>query len=227
MAVFAIRELYRLDPGYVLAPERYDPRRATNARVDQTIGDVAEIVAELVDSRRADPQRRYVVLDTGDAQEGLLRVRRGPTPPAEIGSAKKRLQPGDVIISRLRPYLRQVAYVDPGAYDTVADVETAPIDLVCSTEFYVLRGRNDLDLAFLVPWLLSDPVQEVLAASQEGGHHPRFSQSTLEGLGIPASLLQGRSEASAEVRNAVASARQSDLAFRRLIRACNVAAQAG
>ena len=68
--------------------------------------------------------------------------------------------PGDVIISRLRPYLRQVAFVDSDirGYELSATI-------LCSTEFFVLRAIEQESIAFLVPFLLSQSTQQVLAAS--------------------------------------------------------------
>lgn len=73
---------------------------------------------------------------------GYLRV---PPTSEQLNSNKKILKTGDVIISRLRPYLRQVAYVDIDSN----------LQLCASTEFYVLRARNNESIAFLVPFLLS------------------------------------------------------------------------
>ena len=83
-------------------------------------------------------------------------------------AVKKIIKAGDVIISRLRPYLKQVAFVDKVLcehYDSV----------LCSTEYFVLRSKDQhISIAFIVPVLLSREVQNMLISSQEGGHHPRF-----------------------------------------------------
>ena len=81
-------------------------------------------------------------INTSDAMGGYLRV---PSTPEQLNSNKKILKTGDVIISRLRPYLHQVAYVDIDSN----------LQLCASTEFYVLRARNNESIAFLVPFLLS------------------------------------------------------------------------
>ena len=80
---------------------------------------------------------------------------------------------------------------------------------MCSSEFYVLESKDGSSIAFLVPFLLSQRVQSVLAASQEGGHHPRFNERTLKSLPIPAFLLERRVELSTIVEHAVAQARQA------------------
>ena len=91
------------------------------------------------------------------------------------------IRPRQVVISRLRPYLRQVAWVDAG----LLAEQTPGTELICSTEFFVLESVGSASVAFLVPFLLSLPIQAVLAAAQAGGHHPRFNERTLMTLPIP------------------------------------------
>ena len=198
MAQVAVRAADALDAGWILAPERYDPR-LTAGGAGVALGDLAEVVREHVVPERAAPGA-FLVLDTGDAQEGVLLppAAREPVPATALGSAKKAARPGDVLISRLRPYLRQVALVDAAL---------TPATVACSTEFYVLRSRDGRSIAFLIAYLLSAPVQERLAAAQEGGHHPRFRQDALESLVVPESVVAARGELSAAVEQAVALAR--------------------
>ena len=198
MAQLAVRSATALAPGWVLAPERYDPRLAAGGP-GTPLGALAEIVREHVTPARA-TGGPYLVLDTGDAQEGVLLPPAGrvPVPGSALGSAKKVARPGDVLISRLRPYLRQVALVDGGLTGAT---------IACSSEFHVLRGRDGRSVAFLVAFLLSAPAQEVLAAAVEGGHHPRFRQEALEALVVPDAVLEARDELSAQVERAVAQAR--------------------
>jgi hypothetical protein len=216
MAQFAAVAVSHLDSGLVLAPERYDPRRTTKALDGIPLGEIAEVIRDQVYATSCDKDRRYMVLDTGDAQEGVIRVSKPPVNRDGIGSAKKRLQPNDVIVSRLRPYLRQVAYVDPGLFK----FDGERVDLLCSTEFFVLRSKGE-PIAFLVPYLLSDPVQRVLAAAQEGGHHPRFCQATLRGLVVPDSMYRQRKAISERVLRAVALHRESESDRRELVSSCN------
>ena len=138
-------------------------------------------------------------------------MRKVPVGGAEIGSAKKLIMPNDVIISRLRPYLRQVALVDGQIGNALGAT------LACSTEFFVLRSRNEHSIAFLVPFLLSRQVQDVLAASQEGGHHPRFDDSTLLTLPVPVSLLNKRAASSAALEKSVALYRKYEHGLKEMI----------
>jgi hypothetical protein len=196
MALINIRARSTLATIDVLAPERYDPRRALDSGVAKhaLLGDIAQLVRKVV--QPSPDLGRCLVLDTSDAREGVVSLRKNPV-DVRIGSAKKAIEPRDVIISRLRPYLRQVAFVDP----ELPNLEGAL--LLCSTEFFVLRSPDRRSIAFLVPFLLSGRVQEVLAAAQEGGHHPRFDDSTLLTLPVPASLLDRRDAISTSIEKAV------------------------
>lgn len=188
MPVTSVRRLIELDKGYVLAPERYHPLR-NNGQDDKTGVRLAELVVEVREvispSSRKLPQATKVLLfDTSDAREGFLEEKAESVELRSIGSAKKVFRHGDLLISRLRSYLRQVAYVD----ERFSQVRGTT--LACSTEFFVLRPRTNRSIAFLVPFLLSEPVQQVLAAAQEGGHHPRFRLEALMSLAVPKKLLK-------------------------------------
>jgi len=204
--LFSTRAATNLGPDLVLAPERYDPRRSLAvADGGVPLRDVAEVLHVTVSPHRLPVESRVLVLNTSDAREGVLSCRGVPVSPQEIGSVKKLVERGCVLISRLRPYLRQVAYADGGVPGWGADVP-----MYCSTEFFVLRSVDRSPIGFLVPFLLSAPVQSVLAASQEGGHHPRFSQSTLLDLPVPHALLVRRKVDSSRVEEAVALYRKSE-----------------
>ncbi len=203
MAITTIRSATELETGFVLAPERYDPRRTvTSGQTSTSLSSIATIARNIV--QPGEKLGSCLVLDTSDAREGIIISRTMPVNGAEIGSAKKVIKPNDVIISRLRPYLRQVAFVD----DAIQHSKDA--QLVCSTEFFVLRSNDDRSIAFLVPFLLSGRVQEVLAASQEGGHHPRINESTLTTLPVPEKLIEERDAMSANIEKSVRLYRESE-----------------
>lgn len=215
MSKKSIVNIHELDEPFVMAPERYDPRRRKHISSKNVyVSDLVNFVKEHVSSERGDSSKQYLVLDTGDACEGIVWPHRGSDILAKVGSPKKVVRTGDVIISRLRPYLRQAAYIDSDLFDV------APPELlvVCSSEFHVLRSCENRSLAFLVPFLLSDPVQEVLFAAQEGGHHPRFNQRTLETLPIPEEIIANREELSSIVEHSVGLARKAFTSIAVLIR---------
>jgi hypothetical protein len=182
--ISSTRTTSQLDAGLILIPERYDPRRQ-QAHEGVKLSELVTCQKQIVDSRKHPGIDVVLVLDTGDADRGLLLPRRAPISASELGSSKKVVASGDVIISRLRPYLHQVAYIPEG-------VTADNVHLVCSTEFFVLRSNTADSIAFLVTWLLSDDVQKLLEVGQEGGHHPRFTEEQLLGLLIPESVLSRR-----------------------------------
>lgn len=196
MGRHVVRTVGELGRGLVLAPERFDPRRRLAVAASRRLGEVVEVTTGNLAPSSLPPTARALVLDTTHAWEGFVLARHAPVAPAEIGSAKRALRPGDVIVSRLRPYLRQVAFVDDGLFARVRGGNA----VLASTEFYVLRGRPGFDAAALVPYLLSAPVQAALAAGQEGGHHPRFERTLLEELALPRFVASRAGALAAEVR---------------------------
>jgi len=213
MALISIRRRGQLAEVLTLAPERYDPRRELQPLTKRTtlLTQVVRIVRRTV--QPSDKLGRCLVLDTSDAREGIIAYRKQPVDGGEIGSAKKIIESKQVIISRLRPYLRQVALVDPWMQLPHSTV------LICSTEFFVLGSVDDRSIAFLIPFLLTEQVQTVLAASQEGGHHPRFEDSALLNLPIPEAVLRRRDEVSANVEECVHLFRQSESRMAQMVRA--------
>jgi len=121
--------------------------------------------------------------DLTHAIDGVLDDRGvQPIPAIEVGSTKKRLQTGDVVISRLRSYLREIALVR---------VEDS-VPAVGSTEFIVLRPRAGekgiMSRETLLVFLRSLPVQTILKWSQDGSQHPRFNEDQLLAASVPVSV---------------------------------------
>ena len=117
--------------------------------------------------------------DLTDALEPVLEDDHVVMPANEIGSSKKRFKDGDVVISRLRAYLREIALVRT----------TAKVPTVGSSEFIVLRPHAPenptLSRAGLAAFLRSDPVQTILKWSRDGSHHPRFGEEDLMCIPVP------------------------------------------
>jgi hypothetical protein len=212
MGIHVLRRVAELGDGLVLAPERFDPRRCVAVAAQRCLADMVDLVSDNVSAKSWKEPGQVLILDTAHAYEGFVVLRHNPVAPATMGSAKRRLRVGDVIISRLRPYLRQVALVDralcrlcPGGNAVVA-----------STEFFVLRGRQGFDAAGLIPFLLSERVQAALAAGQEGGHHPRFRKELLLALPVPDSVVRRAARTAQQMRKLAAAVRDSLLGSRSL-----------
>jgi hypothetical protein len=192
MKLYAVRTLHELGPSVTLAPERYRP-------VDEPRGvPLSEIAVEVRTRLAPEHGERALILDTTHVREGVISL---PMPSESAGKGKTRVPVGALLISRLRPYLRQVGFVSASLL-----ARRAHPPLACSTEFAVLVARDeDESLAFLLPFLLSAEVQARLAARQEGGHRPRVPRVTLMALRVPPSRMQCRRETSASVEAALAA----------------------
>jgi hypothetical protein len=228
--VVVVRTLAELGEALTFAPERHCGTGVVGGAGDDAAREaLSALVVERAERVVGEALNDAVVFDTTHARDGLLDARaalRASTPPA---SAKKRVRVGDLLVSRLRPYLRQIALVHPALR-----AECGGRPMACSTEFYVLspRERDDApastrrgarsareeSLAFLLPWLLGSDAQAALAAAQEGGHHPRVPREVLLAMGIERSRVAARGETSARVERALglayAASRALDSALR-------------
>jgi len=157
---------------------------------------------------------RSLILDTGDADKGLLKLTSLLSGNKKISkSHKKIVSEGSVIVSRLRPYLRQVSYIPYGIKKKL-NID----DIYCSTEFYILEPSIvDSNIAYLVPWLLSVRVQDLFNEATVGGHHPRFSEDLLMGLTMETGFYDDRESINETVENAVNNYINAQLELEKLI----------
>ena len=197
MARIAVVDRAALDELLTLAPERYGV-------ADGAAGLPLEGIASFCTRTVPPGPGSFVVLDTTHAADGFIATRPLGVAP-HVRSAKRQVLPGDVIVSRLRPYLRQIAYVD----DALAARFPGSI-LCCSTEFYVLRARDARSIAFLVPFLLTDDAQTVLSRAQEGGHHPRVPRPVLAKLAVADVVVTGRDAVSERFLASVRALREAE-----------------
>lgn len=213
MGIHVVRRIDELGEGLVLAPERHDPRRQPSPQSHPRLDSLVSLPYESATGRALSQHPAVLILDTSNAYEGFVVLRHAPGPVGKLGSSKRRVQPGDVLISRLRPYLRQVAYVDAGLFTLVPGGNA----VVVSSEFFVLRDTSHCEAAALVPFLLSAPVQKMLAAGQEGGHHPRFPRELLAALPVPQAVIAQAPELAGQVRSLAGSLRAALLQGQALV----------
>lgn len=159
------------------------------------VGDLFDSVRELWQpGNSSDPQVRNY--DLTDALDPFLDPAKATTSPDDIASTKKRITAGDLVVSRLRSYLREIAIVLPGdATPTVA-----------STEFIVLRPKGDpaLSVEALLIYLRSNLPQIAFKWSQDGSNHPRFDEKELLALPVPRSLFADQAIYSTAVSQMIA-----------------------
>ena len=209
MGLTYIRRANTLDDALTLAPERWDPRRIVEEDGPK-LGEFFQSITVRISPKNL--PSTALVLDCGHEFEGTILFKGGQANPNKK-SIKTELQPGDVIISRLRPYLRQVAFVDDALFiDECTQTSRA---VVCSAEFCVIRSKPDIPTspACIVPYLLSPRIQSILSAAQSGGHHPRITTELILSLPWPFSSNTQADEHAESVKAQVTAIRNG---FRRL-----------
>ena len=198
-AATAIRAAGRFDAQYFM-PAKTQVIEALAALPGSSVGGVFDSVRELVDPSRQSPLGLVRNFDVTHALEPVLDGEQDLVDAADLGSVKKRLRRGDVVISRLRAYLREIAIVD------CSDEHPA----VGSSEFIVLRPKAPncgIPPATLMIFLRSQPVQTILKWCQDGSQHPRFSESDLLSIALPDAVASASPTVEVIVADAL-SARQ-------------------
>jgi hypothetical protein len=168
----------RIDAEYY-HPDKKSILKYLKARPGRPLSEHYAAIREMFDPVKQKQQEVVRNFDLNDALQPVLDDEWPTMPTSEVGSTKKRLAGGDVVISRLRAYLREIALVRTSG-STLA---------VGSSEFVVLRPINPknpkLSRAALLFFLRSQPVQTILRWSQDGSHHPRFGEEDLLSIPVP------------------------------------------
>lgn len=193
MALFVEKHISMLDDLFVLLPERYDPRRDSfNEGIP--ILEIVNIGSATINHTKV-KTFDYLSLDTTNSFNGFISV-NGTDFNKNIESTKKLVHKNSIIISRLRPYLRQVGFIDN---DIVPNDEA----IIISSEYYELIPKGSESIAFLIPFLLSTDIQNYLQHSIEGGNHPRFKLNALTKIIIPNYIYENRDEISSSIENSI------------------------
>lgn len=193
-----IRRFRDLHAGNRFGAEYYMPckKRVLDALAKlphRTIADHAPAIREMWDPTRASEEEWVRNFDITDALEPFIDDAAEPQSAAEIGSTKKRFRAGDVVISRLRSYLKEIAVV------RTSDALPA----VGSSEFIVLRPTgHGLSAETLMVFLRCPLVQTILQWSQDGSNHPRFAEEDLLAVPVPDAALRVQKKIDALVQEA-------------------------
>lgn len=126
------------------------------------------------------PERSFHYIDISNVVNGEVRV---PEELVTFGNAPSRArrlsQPGDVIVSTVRTYLR-----------AVAPVPSETENLVFSTGFCVVRARRGVaDSRYIRHLLVSDQVIDEIVAGSAGTSYPATSATKIARLMVPAPPL--------------------------------------
>jgi type I restriction enzyme, S subunit len=165
----------RFDAQYFM-PAKEQVKQSLAVLPGQLLSDRVNSIRDQWVPDRAPPTMRVRNYDLTDALVPLLDAEKEPSFADEIGSMKKVFKDGDVAISRLRAYLKEVAVVRTG--DDICSVG--------SSEFIVLRPKDKaISPETLMVFLRSAPVQTILKWCQDGSQHPRFSEADLLSIPVP------------------------------------------
>lgn len=184
----------RFDAEY-FHPAKTEALAKLSALSDCTVGDLFNSVRELWqpdEDSGPDVVRNY---DLTDALSPFLDGSKEASDRATIASTKKTIRAGDLVVSRLRSYLKEIALVQSGG----------DVPMVASTEYIVLRSKlpGGLPVEALMIFLRSALPQTVFKWSQDGSNHPRFDEKELLRLPVPRVLIQQSKEYVAAVRSVI------------------------
>ena len=121
--------------------------------------ELAQLRKESVDPRFT-PDAPYVGLE--HIEPGTLQLTNFGR-ASDVTSQKLKFYKGDVLFGKLRPYFRKIA--------------TAPLDGVCSTDIWVVTGKDTADNEFIKYWMASDTFIRSSTQAAEGSSMPRAQWS--------------------------------------------------
>ena len=133
------------------------------------LGDLARMNPEQLGSR-TDPDHLLEYLDITSIERpgvfGSSRMFRFSEAPSR---ARRLAREGDILVSTVRPYLRNFALV-----------REAPDNLVVSTGYAVIRPEGGVDGGFLYQHVLSDRFVEFLKPRMSGSNYPAVTADDVE-----------------------------------------------
>jgi hypothetical protein len=188
----------RLDAQYFM-PAKRAVREALARLPGQTIGERFLSARDMFDPKDAAPNTLVRNYDVTDALQPILDEEKELVETETIASIKKVFKDGDVAISRLRAYLREIAVVRT----------SGTVPAVGSSEFIVLRPHdpesNAISPEALLTFLRAAPVQTILKWCQDGSQHPRFSEGDLLSITVPDAVADASPQIEAIVKQGFAS----------------------
>ncbi len=193
----------RIDAEY-FHPQKAYIQKLLDKLPGKSIEDYFRPVREIYNPPNEDTGKSILNFDLTDALRYFVDEIGPLTPESEIGSIKKRIVQGDVIVSRLRSYLKEIALVEV----------PQEVEAVCSSEFVVLRPQSDeVCPEVLAVYLRSEPVQIILKWSQDGSNHPRFQEEELLAIKLPDRVIKVQNR----IRDLIGAGIRADHEAKRLL----------
>ena len=134
-----------------------------------TLGALVQVNPEQL-GQRTDSDYVLEYLDIAAIERpGVIGTSRKLTFAEAPSRARRRTRSGDILVSTVRPYLRNFARV-----------KEAPANLVASTGYAVVRPANGVDGRFLYQHILSDAFVEFLKPRMSGSNYPAVKGDDVE-----------------------------------------------
>ena len=175
-----------------LDPEYYHPERmavitalSRSSYPLRPLKEVVQFCKKSITARQEAPSASYVGMEHVESNTGKLTTDDLPH-GRDIDSQALVFKAEDVLFPRLRPYLNKA--------------HLARFDGLCSTEFLVLRTREDCHSAYLKEFLLTSVVVNQTKHMMTGNTLPRLQVSDIHSLQIPIPPLQIQRRIAAEVQ---------------------------
>ena len=137
-------------------------------------GDIAVLRKESVNPDSG-PELPYLGLE--HIQPGALQIKSMGV-SSKVTSQKLRFHKGDILFGKLRPYFRKIA--------------TAPVDGICSTDIWVVRGIDPADNEFIKYWMASEEFIRSSTHAAEGSGMPRAQWDWVAEFRIPGHSSEAR-----------------------------------
>ncbi|MBR2209155.1 MAG: restriction endonuclease subunit S, partial [Synergistaceae bacterium] len=112
-------------------------------------------LVKLINEKTSLPSLKYIGMENIESWTGKLIETKEIIPE----SVSNKFYKGDILFGKLRPYL--------------AKVFLAPIDGICSSEFLVLRSKEEIEAKFLQYYLISYKFIDIVNSSTYGAKMPR------------------------------------------------------
>lgn len=140
----------------------------------RTLGEVTQDVTNVDPRREPDESFSYVDISSIDNERlAVTEVKRltGRDAPSR---ARRPVQPGDIVFSNVRTYLRNVARING-----------IPEPAIASTGFTVLRPTDEVTTDYLFRYVASDEFLELITPRQTGTQYPATSDRVVRSQPIP------------------------------------------
>ena len=139
-----------------------------------TLADLADVNPEQL-AGRTDPGYTLEYLDIAAIKSpGVISPSRTLTFAEAPSRARRRVRVGDILVSTVRPYLRNFGRI-----------REAPTNLVASTGYTVVRPKRGVSGGFLYQHVLSDRFVQFLKPRMRGSNYPAVNNTDVEEYGLP------------------------------------------